>query len=73
MSRDDPSRTIEFQDIRSSDRVLPNINVNSIPKKTQDRISDLTRARKTPEEVFDQMRREGFKISLDEIYAVTRR
>ena len=64
----------EHYGISSSDRVIPSdINVRKIPRATRKRVADLARTRKWgPEEIFDQMRSEGIKVSLDEIYALTR-
>lgn len=66
---DDPSIP-QHDDIQRSDRNA--VDVGRIPRKAKRRIAELKQMSGwEPEDIFDQMHTEGFRVSLDEIYAVT--
>jgi hypothetical protein len=67
---DDPAMPLH-DDITRADRKL--VDVGRIPKKAKRRIAELQQNPDwEPEDIFDQMRREGYGISLDAIIAAMR-
>jgi hypothetical protein len=60
-----------FEDVEMPERDTSHIDIHGISQEVRARIAELRSSDSfwAPEVVFDQMRIEGFSVSLDEIYA----